>query len=163
MKKRALIALGVLRVMLGWIFLWAFLDKTFGLGFATAGGKAWVDGASPTSGFLTHATQGPFATAFQSLAGQPWVDWLFMIGLLLIGLALILGIGVRIACATGSLLLALMYLATLWPDNNPILDDHLIYIAALCVIYCTPETWDLVGFGRVWKNLGVVKKFPWLA
>ena len=26
---------GALRIVFGWIFLWAFLDKLFGLGFAT--------------------------------------------------------------------------------------------------------------------------------
>ncbi|MEU1390068.1 hypothetical protein ABZ444_29030, partial [Nonomuraea sp. NPDC005730] len=42
----------VARIAIGWIFLWAFLDKTFGWGFATPAGKAWVAGGSPTTGFL---------------------------------------------------------------------------------------------------------------
>ena len=28
---------GILRVAMGWTFLWAFIDKLFGLGFATGG------------------------------------------------------------------------------------------------------------------------------
>ena len=39
----------VLRIALGFVFLWTFLDKTFGLGFATPAEKAWVTGASPTA------------------------------------------------------------------------------------------------------------------
>jgi thiosulfate dehydrogenase [quinone] large subunit len=40
-------------VDVGTQFLWAFLDKTFGLGFATESGKGWLDGGSHTEGFLT--------------------------------------------------------------------------------------------------------------
>src|SRR5688572_9064984 len=36
------------RLALGWVFLWAFLDKAFGLGFATSAARAWIDGGSPT-------------------------------------------------------------------------------------------------------------------
>ena len=64
-----------LRLLMGFIFLWAFLDKTFGLGFATTADKAWILGGSPTSGFLTHAVVGPFATFFNSLAGVVLVDF----------------------------------------------------------------------------------------
>src|SRR5689334_12004100 len=45
-------ALASLRLLTGFVFLWAFLDKTFGLGYATASGKGWLDGGSPTKGFL---------------------------------------------------------------------------------------------------------------
>ena len=63
-----------LRILMGFIFLWAFLDKTFGLGVATPADKAWIAGGSPTTGFLSNAVQGPFATFFNSLAGVP-ADW----------------------------------------------------------------------------------------
>ena len=75
---------GVLRLLLGWTFLWAFVDKLFGLGFNTVADKSWLDGVSPTFGFLKFGTKGPFASLYQSLAGNPVVDWLFMMGLLLI-------------------------------------------------------------------------------
>jgi thiosulfate dehydrogenase (quinone) large subunit len=41
-----------IRIGLGWIFLWAFLDKVFGLGYATTSAKSWLNGGSPTNGFL---------------------------------------------------------------------------------------------------------------
>ena len=126
----------VLRIMMGWIFLWPFLDKLFGLGFATEAGRGWVDGGSPTTGFLEFATRGPFAELFQSMTGA-FADWLFMIGLLGIGLALLLGIGVRIASVSGALMLVLMWLAALWPEHNPFLDDHLIYAFVLIGTYVT--------------------------
>jgi hypothetical protein len=68
----------LLRISLGFIFLWAFADKTFGLGFATTSANAWINGGSPTYGFLTFATKGPFADFFKSLAGNNFVDIVFM-------------------------------------------------------------------------------------
>jgi len=43
-------AVAAMRILLGIIFLWAFVDKLFGLGFATSSAKSWLGGASPTSG-----------------------------------------------------------------------------------------------------------------
>src|SRR6185295_12626895 len=79
-----------LRYVMAFIFLWAFVDKTFGLGFATTPEKAWIHGGSPTSGFLSFGTHGPFVEIFKSLSGMPIIDWLFMLGLLFIGLTLLL-------------------------------------------------------------------------
>jgi hypothetical protein len=47
--KRATKFLAILRVLLGVEFLWAFLDKTFGLGYATPAARAWIHGGSPTN------------------------------------------------------------------------------------------------------------------
>lgn len=58
------IAQAAARVSLGFVFLWAFLDKTFGLGYATTSAAAWVKGGSPTKGFLSHVSAGPFQSAF---------------------------------------------------------------------------------------------------
>lgn len=41
-----------IRIALGFIFLWAFLDKVFGLGFSTPSAKAWINGGNPSQGFL---------------------------------------------------------------------------------------------------------------
>lgn len=120
-----------LRIVVGWLFLWPFLDKLFGLGFATAPENAWIAGGSPTRGFLKFAASGPLAPLFQSLAGNPIVDWLFMLGLLSTGLALLLGIGVTIAGYSGAVLMLLMWLSRLPPENNPILDEHIVYLLVL--------------------------------
>src|SRR3989344_8534176 len=98
-----------LRITLGLILLWAFLDKLWGLGFATAADKSWLLGTSPTAGFLQFAAKGPFAPLYQAMAGSLVVDLLFMLGLLLIGLSLIFGIGIRIAGYSGALLMFLMW------------------------------------------------------
>ena len=152
---------GLLRLMMGWIFLWPFLDKLFGLGFATEQGNAWIDGGSPTTGFLEFGTRGPFKEIFQSMGGSPFADWLFMIGLLGIGLALLLGCGVRIASVTGAVLLVLMWLAALWPEHNPFLDDHLIYALVLVGLYVT-DSGRYLGFGRRWVESALVSRYPLL-
>lgn len=123
-----------LRYAMSFVFLWAFADKTFGLGYATTADKAWIAGGSPTNGFLLHGTHGPFAAFFQSLAGSTAIEWFFMVGLLGIGLGLLLKQYVKWAVLAGMIMMLLMYLASFPPENNPIVDEHLIYILVLAVL-----------------------------
>ncbi|MFC8597313.1 DoxX family protein [Isoptericola sp. NPDC057191] len=158
--RRALRYVGaVIRICLGWIFLWAFLDKLFGLGHETPPEGAWLDGGQPTAGFLGHATAGPFADLYQGLAGQAWVDWVFMIGLLGIGVALILGIGMRIAAVAGALMLVLMWSAVLPPANNPFMDDHLIY-ALVLIALALGDAGRTLGLGAWWQQTSLVRRWP---
>lgn len=117
----------LLRIFLGFIFLWAFLDKLIGLGFATPSAKAWIHGGSPTFGFLSAATHGPFTSFFHAIAGNPLVDIVFMAGLLFVGVTLLLNWMVRWGSIAGLLMVLLMYIAVLPPANNPVIDDHLVY------------------------------------
>jgi thiosulfate dehydrogenase [quinone] large subunit len=160
-QKATRYTLAGLRIALGWIFLWAFIDKLFGLGFATKAENAWIDGGSPTTGFLGNAVSGPFADMYKSFAGAAWADWLFMLGLAAIGTALILGIGMRLAAAAGGLLLVLMFTAVLPPENNPFMDDHLVYAAVLAVLALTAAG-NTLGLGKQWTKLPVVQRLPWL-
>ncbi|HET6531942.1 MAG TPA: hypothetical protein VFH03_15235 [Actinoplanes sp.] len=160
-QRAARYLLAGLRLALGWIFLWAFLDKLFGLGFATEAKNAWINGGSPTKGFLGNAVSGPFADFYRSFAGAAWADWLFMIGLAGIGIALILGIGVRVAAVAGGLLLVLMWTAVLPPENNPFMDDHLVYAAVLALLAVT-NAGATLGFGNTWAKLPIVQRQPWL-
>ncbi len=159
--KHAWYALAVARIMLGFVFLWAFLDKTFGLGLATPAERSWISGGSPTTGFLSQGVNpdSPMLSFFQGLAGQAWVDWLFMLGLLGIGVALILGIGLRIAAVSGTLLLVLMWAAENPLENNPVVDDHLIYAAMLWVFAFSRREWSLANW---WLKQKFVKKNSWL-
>lgn len=143
---------------MGWIFLWPFLDKLLGLGYATEYGKGWIDGFSPTTGFLNFATKGPFEEFFKGLAGNPLVDWIFMIGLLGIGISLILGIGVRLATFSGAVMLLLMYFSALPPEHNPFIDEHIIY-AIVLLLFPLLNTGDYLGFGNKWKKSKLVSKF----
>jgi thiosulfate dehydrogenase [quinone] large subunit len=164
--------LAVFRVVLGFEFLWAFLDKTFGLGYATPAARAWIHGGSPTKGFLSRVAVGPLEGTFHTIAGAGWADWLFMVGLLGIGIALIFGIGLRIAAVSGTLMLLGMWAAE-WPlarftsagepsmSVNPIVDYHIIYALALIALAVTyaGHTW---GLGRLWAKLPLVHRHRWL-
>ena len=170
-------ALAVLRIAFGITFLWAFLDKTFALGFGTgaqfaedgsrtgidfmAQDAAWLNGGSPTEGFLTFGVpaDNPFQGMFNSMAGQAWVDWLFMLGLLGIGVTLLLGVAMRIGTAAGALMYAFMYAAVLPLENNPVVDDHLVGVIVMVVLAlgAAGTTW---GLGHWWNRTGVVKKYP---
>src|SRR5256885_8734429 len=66
------------RLALGWVFVWAFVDKLFGLGHETTTKQAWIHAASPTKGFLAHSAAGPFQGLYHGIAGAAWADWLFM-------------------------------------------------------------------------------------
>jgi thiosulfate dehydrogenase [quinone] large subunit len=152
---------GAVRIALGWVFLWAFLDKLFGLGHETTSKAAWINGGSPTEGFLKFGASGPFRGFYNSIAGAGWADWLFMLGLLGIGAALILGIGMRIAVVAGTVLLVMMWSVVLPPANNVFMDDHLIYagtLVGLGLIYAG----DTLGFGRWWKTTAIVQRWGWL-
>jgi thiosulfate dehydrogenase [quinone] large subunit len=170
--ERATKFLAIVRVVVGLEFLWAFLDKTFGLGYATPAARAWINGGSPTKGFLSNVAVGPFESTFHAWAGAPWADWLFMAGLLGIGIALIAGIGLRIAAVSGTLMLLGMWAAE-WPlakftsagepsmSTNPIVDYHIIYALALIALALTyaGHTW---GLGRLWAKLLFVQRHRWL-
>ncbi|MDH3364703.1 MAG: DoxX family membrane protein [Thermoplasmata archaeon] len=148
-----------LRLALGWTFLWAFLDKLFGLGYSTSSDGAWINGGSPTSGFLDYATTGPFAEFYQNLAGSTAVDVLFMLALLMLGVALILGVGMNIAAVSGSVLMLLMWSSRLPPENNPVLDDHIVYMVAL-ILLAIIGAGQTFGLGKWWSELPIVKRYP---
>jgi thiosulfate dehydrogenase (quinone) large subunit len=162
---------GVLRIAMGWTFLWAFLDKAFGLGFATGrnpdtgvidffGKDAWIHGGSPTDGVLTFALRGPFKGLFGGLAGQTWIEWVYMASMLLIGGALILGLGTRLAALGGIAWMGIFYTATaIWPDNNPFLDEHVVYAIVLAGIAFVGAG-RYLGLQRHWERLSLVKRFP---
>ncbi|XUL91682.1 hypothetical protein ACQ86D_37995 [Streptomyces galilaeus] len=161
-----------LRLLTGFVFLWAFLDKTFGFGYATPSGKGWIDGGSPTKGFLSSVAAGPMESTFHDWAGAGWANWLFMLGLLGIGVALIAGVALRPAAVAGTVMMALMWVAE-WPparhlsdgslsmSSNPFADYHLIYALVIIALAAAGAgaTW---GLGRVWAKLPVVRDHNWL-
>lgn len=156
--------MAVLRFATGFIFLWAFLDKLFGLGHSTTSAGAWIRGGSPTNGFLAHVTGSPLDSFFHSIAGTWWADTLFMVGLGAVGLAVMLGVGMRISAVAGSLLMLMMWIAE-WPfaagTTNPLVDYHIIYALVLIVLayYGAGKVW---GLGRAWAQVPLVQRYGWL-
>jgi thiosulfate dehydrogenase [quinone] large subunit len=162
-------ALATLRIAFGLTFLWAFFDKLLALGYHTGydqngvldryGPAAWINGGSPTKGFLGFAADGPFKGFYNSLAGTAFADWAFMLGLLGIGVALTFGIGMRIGTLAGLVLYLMMWTVVLPPANNPVLDEHILGAVSMVVLGLTGAgaTW---GFGHAWARTALVRKLP---
>ena len=169
----------VLRILLGWSFLWAFLDKLFGLGFSTCRGfgpegtaassidylcdAAMIKGGSPTYGLLEYGTKGSHTGGlFTWMASSGptsigWADVLFMLALLFGGVALMLGVGTRIAAIGSAILIAFMFLALdVWPEQNPINSSHLTEF----FVYLGIAT---VGPGSFSLQRWMVKTFPFMS
>ncbi|MCH7230265.1 hypothetical protein L0U85_05255 [Glycomyces sp. L485] len=151
-------SVAAVRIVLGWVFLWAFLDKTFGLGYGTPADQAWIDGASPTAGFLA-SRDGTFGELFRAMAGHAWSEWLFMGGMAGLGIALTLGIGLRLAAIGGTVLMATMWMSMLPLVSNPIVDIHVFYALAMIALAAL-NAGDRWGLGPRWQSLGMVRRLP---
>jgi len=173
-RERGWVFWGLLRIAMGWVFLWAFLDKCFGLGFATGrdpetgaidfgSADAWINGGSPTEGFLSFGlhTKEPFTSLYSDLAGQAWVDWIYMVSMAGIGILLILGVMTRLAAVAGIVWMVLFYTASaIWPENNPFLDDHIVYAIVLAgIAYVGAGRY--LGLGGWWERTPLARR-SWL-
>ena len=165
-------SLATVRIITGFVFLWAFLDKTFGWHYATGSGKGWIDGGSPTKGFLSGVSAGPLQSFFHDIAGEGWADTLFMLGLLGLGVALMSGIALRVTAVAGTALMAMMWAAE-WPpaqhlstgapsmSSNPFVDYHLIYALAM-ILFAFAAAGTTWGLGRIWAKIPIVNRNRWL-
>ena len=170
-------ALSIARILIGFVFFWAFIDKLFALGFSTGrdsktnvvtyfGPKAWIHGNHVTEGYLK-SSSGPLGSFFSGLGAQRWTDWVFMIGLAGIGLALMFGIGTKVAAWSGVAMLAMMYTTHAWPGTvtgatNPFLDEHIVYgVTAGGIVFVELQR-QAVGLGAWWRKLPIVQKNNWL-
>lgn len=164
-------AFALVRIGIGWIFLWTFLDATFALGFPTGraedgaidyfGNTAWIGGASPTA-MLEMAAKGPFAGFYADIAGTMWLDWLFMSMFLVVGLALIVGVATRLAAIAGAALMVVAWSAvSIWPVSNPFLGEYLFYGLVLAAL-ATVNAGDTWGLGKQWGATRLVRNRPFL-
>jgi len=148
-----LFSLVLLRMLIGWHFLYEGIAKLLN--------PYWT-----SAGYL-QAAQGPFADWFIGLAASPgrlaMVDALNEWGLVLIGGALLIGVGTRTASFLGAVLLLLYYLSnppligleTTIPTEGSYLfvNKVLIELAALLVVFAF-RTSHLIGLDRlkIWER-----------
>jgi len=150
-----------IRLCVGWTFLWPFMDKMFGLGHDSTSAQAWINGGNPSQGFLSGSI-GPFSSFYHSIAGAGIVNVLFMVGPLGIGVALLLGVAMRPAAAAGAAMLVLMWSASLPPDQDIFMDNHIIY-ALLLVGLVVVGAGKTFGFGKRWEQISFIQRHRWLA
>jgi thiosulfate dehydrogenase [quinone] large subunit len=141
----------VLRVLVGWHFLYEGLTKLTAPGWSA-------------SGYLLQS-RGPFSGLFRWMAEPgmlPTVNQLTMWGLTLVGLGLILGCFTRLASASGMLLILLFYLCNPpWPGyfysipaegSYLVVNKNLVEAAALGVIFATGSG-RFAGLDRIFSML----------
>jgi thiosulfate dehydrogenase [quinone] large subunit len=142
LSRGAVAAIVVMRVLIGWHFLYE--------GIAKLQAPAWS-----AAGYLQQA-RGPFAGAFKALAANPSLlelaNQATMWGLVAIGLGLMLGLFTRLASLGGILLILMFYLCNppfvgyfySVPSEGSylVVNKNLVELAALAVVFAT-------GSGRV--------------
>lgn len=117
-----------LRLVMGWVFLQAGLEKVFDPEWTAAG---YLQNAVPEGN--------PFGGAWASMAGSPVVDALVVWGLTLIGLCLVLGLLVRFSAFWGAVMMLFFWasslqgglLAGLRLEHGWVVDDHIVYAVLL--------------------------------
>ncbi|KAB8162997.1 hypothetical protein FH609_004585 [Streptomyces sp. 3MP-14] len=168
----ALRALAVLRIVTGAIFLWAFLDKALGLGYATASERSWLQGGSPAQGYLSGVSVGPLESTFHAWAGEVAIDWLYMAGMGGLGISLVLGIGLRVTAVAGPLMMLMLWVSEFPPARfasdgtptmspNPVIDAHVVY-AGVMVVVALYSAGRVYGLGGWWERTQLVRNIPWL-
>jgi len=124
------------------------------------GPDAWVKGGSSTDGVLLYALKGPVKGLYDGLAGQTWVEWVYMLSMLLIGLALILGIGTRLAAIGGIIWMTIFYTATaIWPEHNPFVVEHVVNVVLLTALALLGAG-SYLGLGDWWNRTRLVRSLP---
>jgi thiosulfate dehydrogenase [quinone] large subunit len=83
-----------------------------------------------------------------------------MLSMLLIGVALIFGVGTRLAAIGGIAWMAIFYTATaIWPEHNPFIDDHVVE-ALILALLAVVGAGRYLGLGRWWERLALVRRYP---
>ncbi len=156
--EKGLYAIAVFRIMVGWLLLWGFIDKIFGLGFQTPAGQGVIDGGSPSS-FISYADGGVLADFYNGLAGNAVADIVLMAGLLLLGVALIAGVASKLSTLFTAVFLVVMY--TLWvpPSDNPLIDAHIVMSVGIVAAYYLGG-FEKLSLNERWKSTPLVQRFP---
>jgi len=159
-SRGPMIAITLLRVLVGWHFLYEGLTKLTAPSWSSAG-------------YLKQA-RGPLAEQFRWLATQPDMlanaDLITMWGLTLVGLFLVLGLFTRLASLAGIVFIVMFYLATppfvgyfySLPSEGSylIVNKNLVEIGALAVIFATGSG-RFAGLDRIVH--GLIARRPRLA
>jgi thiosulfate dehydrogenase [quinone] large subunit len=160
LSRSAMIAITVMRIIVGWHFLYE--------GIAKLTSPSWS-----AAGYLRQA-RGPFAGLFRWLASQPNMlanaDQFTMWGLTIVGLLLILGLFTRLASLGGIGFLLLFYFANppfvgyfySLPSEGSylIINKNLVELCALVVVFLTGSG-RFAGLDRIVH--GLVARRPQLA
>ena len=177
--RRAMWTWVVVRLLVGSAFLWSFLDRLYGLGVPTPAAEGWIDGGSPTASTLWYDLRGPLADPVRAITGarvirgpssferysvvtrlvepHAWVDWVFMLSMLIIGMALVLGVLTRICAVGGMVWMAVIQAVTaLWATSSLLVALHVLTFLLLGGIAIVGHAGH-PGPGVMWQRLRFVR------
>lgn len=141
----------LLRLSLGWLFLYAGITKLADPNWSAAG---YLQGAKTFTAFYHWFLQPEIL---------PTVNFLNEWGLTLIGISLLLGVFVRLASISGAVLMLLYYFPALdgaYPNAHSfIIDEHLIYFAAFLLLAAF-RAGRIFGLEKFCSNLPICSRFP---
>lgn len=151
MSKPQRVSLFILRITMGWMYLYAgishILDTTFSSAKYIGEAKSFV--------YLFQWFSNP-----QVL---PVVDFMVKWGMTLLGVSLLLGLFVRISSYLGMLLMFLLYLPLLnFPmvgTNSYLVNQHIIYISGLLLL-ATCRAGHIWGVEKWLVNLPIFSRYP---
>ncbi len=149
------IAVAVVRITAGAMFLTAGLEKAFSGTFTAAG---FLKGATAGVPYLGTAAEkvvyNPTHDLWVSLAGNatlmPFVNFLVVFGEIAIGAALVLGLATRFAAVAGGLMMGLFYLA-IWDMSHGIVNEQLL-------LGVTTVFLGVIGAGRYYGIDSILEK-----
>ncbi len=150
LDKNSAFWLFILRLATGWLMFYAGITKI-------------LDPTWSAAGYLNNAKTFPgFFAWFAKPENLGWVNFVNEWGLTLLGVALILGVGVRFSSALGVILMMLYYFPAVdfpFVPHGFIVEEHIIYAAVLAFLAA-------VRAGRYWglenwcANLPICRKYP---
>ncbi len=139
------------RLSMGWIFIWSGFDKLI------------TDFSA--EGFLVNASRGPLKDVFVDMSTSSValdvIDPLLVWGQILIGFSLILGFFTRIGLLFAAIQMFLFYLAQLYPEDNPFLDFHIIYIGIFALLGAMGAG-RVLGLDALIEKASLVRRYPQL-
>src|SRR3989344_1369634 len=150
MTKFEKISLFLLRITTGWLFFYSGITKVLDPSWSAAG---YLSGAKMFTGFYQFLV---------SPAILPITNFVNEWGLTLLGASLVLGIFVRLSGKLGAIMMILYWLplGILRPDAySLVVDDHIIYAAALLVL-SSARAGRIYGLENWCSNLPLCSKYP---
>lgn len=140
------ISLFLMRISMGWLFLYAGLTKVFNPEWSAVG---YLQGAKSFTGFYQWLLQPEIL---------PTINFINQWGLTLLGLSLILGLFVRPSAILGAFLMLLYYFPVFhFPyagAHSFIVNENIIYAVSLLLLSATSagRFWGLDSFWRKLKS-----------
>jgi thiosulfate dehydrogenase [quinone] large subunit len=159
------VAIALTRVTVGWVFLYAGLEKLFGAEPFSAVGFLKFGTIGTTSAQVAEGTVvNPTHDFWVALAGNgtllPLVNFLVVFGEVAIGAALILGIATRFASIMGALMMTLFWVAA-WDFAFGVIEYHSL-LAIVTLALGIMGAGEFYGFAAIVDRSPVVQRLPQL-